>query len=73
MPTKNPRLNVVLSSDLFAMVESLSKKEDKSMSEVAKELIQEALENHEDLLISEVARKREGKSKKTISHDKAWK
>ena len=73
MPTKNPRLNVVLDPELFQMVEKLSKQTDKSMSVVAKELIEEALEKHEDLLLSEIAMKRESKSKKTVPHDKAWK
>lgn len=43
------------------------------MSVVAKELIEDALEKHEDLRLSEMAMKRESKSKKTISHEKAWK
>jgi len=73
MPTKNPRLNVVLNSELYEMVEKISKQEDKSMSVVAKELIEDALEKHEDLLLSEMAMKRENKSKKTVPHDKAWK
>lgn len=73
MPTKNPRLNVVLDSDLLEMVEKISKKEGKSMSVVAKELIEDALEKHEDLILSEMAMKREAKSKKTVSHEKAWK
>ncbi len=73
MPTKNPRLNVVLDNQLYEMVEKISKQEDKSMSVVAKELIEDALEKHEDLLLSEMAMKRENKSKKTVPHDKAWK
>ena len=73
MPTKNPRLNVVLDAELYEMVEKLSKAEDKSMSVIAKELIEDALEKHEDLLISEIVMKRETKSKKTIPHGKAWK
>ncbi len=73
MPTKNPRLNVVLDSDLLEMVEKISKKEGKSMSVVAKELIEDALEKHEDLLLSQMAMEREAKSKKTVPHDKAWK
>lgn len=73
MPTKHPRLNVVLDSDLYDLIEKISKQDDKSMSVVAKELIEEALERHEDLLLSEIAMKRESKSKKTVPHDKAWK
>jgi predicted DNA-binding protein len=73
MPTKNPRLNVVLDPELYELVEKISKQEDKSMSVVAKELIEDALEKHEDLLLSEMAMKREAKSKKAVPHDKAWK
>ena len=73
MPTKNPRLNVVLDPELYEIVEGISKQEDKSMSVVAKELIEDALEKHEDLLLSEIAMKRESKSKKTVPHAKAWK
>ena len=73
MPTKNPRLNIVLDPELLEMVEKISKAEDKSMSVVAKELIEDALEKHEDLLLSDIAMKRESRSKKTIPHAKAWK
>ena len=73
MPTKNPRLNVVLDPELYEVIEKISKQEEKSMSVVAKELIEDALEKHEDLLLSEIAMKREAKSKKTVSHVKAWK
>ncbi|MGK5089687.1 DUF6290 family protein [Bdellovibrionota bacterium FG-2] len=73
MPTKNPRLNVVLDAELYEMVEKIAKQEGKSMSVVAKELMEDALEKHEDMLMSEMAMKRETKSKKTIPHDKAWK
>lgn len=73
MPTKNPRLNVVLDTELYELVEKIAKQEGKSMSVVAKELMEDALEKHEDLLLSEMAMKRESQSKKTIPHDKAWK
>lgn len=72
MPTKNPRLNVVLDPELYDLIEKISKQDDKSMSVVAKELIEDALERHEDLLLSEAAMKRESKSKKLIKHDDAW-
>ena len=73
MPTKKPRLNVVLDAELYDLVEKISKQDEKSMSVVAKELIEEALERHEDLQISQIAMKRETQSKKIISHEKAWK
>ncbi|MBC7396962.1 MAG: hypothetical protein H7333_05915 [Bdellovibrionales bacterium] len=73
MAAKNPRLNVVLSTDTMNIVEQIAKKEGKSLSVVAKELMEDAIEKHEDLLLSEQAMKREGKAQKTIPHDKAWK
>ncbi len=73
MPTKNPRLNVVLDKEIYEIISKLAEQEGKSMSVIAKELMEDALEKHEDLLLSEMAMKREKQSKKTIPHDKAWK
>lgn len=73
MPTKNPRLNVVVNDEIYKIIEKLSAKEGKSMSVVAKELLEDAIDKHEDLLLSEMAQTREKTSKKTISHKKAWK
>jgi predicted DNA-binding protein len=73
MPTKQPRLNVVLNPDLYKMVEWIARQEGKSLSIVAKELMEDALEKHEDLLLSEMAMKREKECKGTVPHDKAWK
>lgn len=73
MPTKKPRLNVVLSNAILQALTEIAENEDKSLSVVAQELIVEALDRHEDLLLSGIATKREKESKRTISHDKAWK
>jgi len=73
MPTKNPRLNVVLTKAVLQMLAEIARNEDKSLSVVAQELIVEALDRHEDMLLSGLAMKRELKSRKTFSHDKAWK
>lgn len=73
MPTKNPRLNVVLDESLYKIIENLSQKEGKSMSVIAKELLEDALEKHEDLILSQMAMDREAKSKKVITHKDAWK
>lgn len=72
MPTKNPRLNVVLDESLYKTIENLAKKEGKSMSVIAKELLEDAIEKHEDLLLSQMAAERESKSKKTVPHKDAW-
>ncbi len=73
MPTKNPRLNVVLTKAVLQALGEIAESQDKSLSVVAQELIVEALDRHEDLLLSDIAMKREQKAKRTISHDKAWK
>lgn len=73
MPTKNPRLNVVLTKTALQMLTEIAAHEDKSLSVVARELIAEALDRHEDMLFSGLAIKREQESRKTIPHDKAWK
>ncbi len=64
---------MVLDDELYEMIEKIAKQERKSMSVVAKELMEDALEKHEDMLLSELAMKREAKSKKVIPHAKAWK
>jgi hypothetical protein len=43
------------------------------MSFLAKELILEALEQREDLALSEIAKVRDIKRAKTIKHEDAWK
>ena len=72
MAAENPRLNVVLSEDTFQTMEGLAKQEGQSMSAVAKELMEHAIEKHEDMLLAELAMKREAKSKKTVREDEAW-
>ncbi len=72
MPTKQPRLNVVLAPSTFVTIEKIARHQGKSMSVVAKELMEDAIEKHEDMLLSELAMKREARSKKTVGHDKAW-
>ncbi|MBI2982366.1 MAG: hypothetical protein HYY44_08810 [Deltaproteobacteria bacterium] len=72
MPTKNPRLNVVLTKIVLQALTEIATREDKSLSVVAQELIVEALDRHEDLLLSGLAMKRESQSKRTVTHDRAW-
>ncbi len=77
MPAKNPRLNVVLDPAILSSLADLAKKQAKSLSEVAKDLIMNALDRHEDLALSRLAAAREELSEKNkeprVSHEKAWK
>ena len=75
MPTKNPRLNVVLDPSLYKRLNKLAQQEGISLSLAARDLIKEGLEIHEDMYWQEVARKREKtfSYKKSLSHRDVWK
>ncbi len=75
MATKNPRLNVVLNPALFKLLKMLAMKETKTMSATAKELIEFAIERHEDFHLSEIAMGREktNTNNSLVSHEDAWK
>ncbi len=77
MPTKNPRFNVTFSKETADLISSLAKQKGKSISFIAKELILEALERHEDMALSAIADSRErdveNKPGKRVSHKDAWK
>ncbi len=51
-------------------MQNLAKQEDKSMSIVAKEFIQEAIDKHEDLALYELAMNRERKPREPLNT--AW-
>ena len=74
MPTKNPRINLVLEKPLYETIEKLADNNDLSLSSQVKDLIIEAVETHEDFKLSKVAEKR-GKyfsKKRALSHKKFW-
>ncbi len=75
MSTKNPRLNVVLEPILYNGISQLSKKAGVSLSLMARDLIKEALEFHEDLHWQKEAQKREKSFSypKALSHKDVWK
>lgn len=70
VPTKKPRLNVVLEPRLYEALGKLADEEGVSLSLVARDLIKEALEVHEDIYWQQVAREREKtfSYKKSLSH-----
>lgn len=73
MATKQPRLNVTLSDDVAAVLESLSKKEKRSMSAIALEMLQKAIDYDEDAYLCTIAEQREETPTKTLTHDEFWK
>lgn len=73
MPTKNPRINITLQDSANNVLLLLAKKEHKSVSSLAEELILEALELREDVMLSDLALLRDKKRVKRVKHADAWK
>lgn len=73
MPTQNPRINVTFEIATAKLLTHLARHEHKSVSSLAKELILEALERREDMVLSTLAEVRETKTVKRIKHEDAWK
>ena len=75
MPTRNPRINVVLEKPLYESIRRIAKKEGISISLKARDLLREALEIYEDRILESIASEREKtfNRKKALSHDDIWK
>ncbi|MEK7800966.1 MAG: hypothetical protein AAB276_00800 [Pseudomonadota bacterium] len=73
MTTQNQRINITLESDVLDLLSVMAVKERKSVSGMAKTLILDALERHEDLALFHLVSMREAKGEKRIAHDGAWK
>lgn len=74
MPTKNPRINLVLEKSLYRQIQRLAKSEGVSLSLKVRDLIKEALEAHEDIALAKVAEERERTFDKTraLAHEEVW-
>lgn len=74
MPTKNPRLNVVLDQNMYKILVKLAHKEGISLSLMAKDLIKEAIELHEDIYWQKITKEREKtfSYKDALSHKNVW-
>jgi metal-responsive CopG/Arc/MetJ family transcriptional regulator len=74
MPTKNPRINVVLEKPLYQSIERMAKRDGVSLSLKVRDLVKEALEIEEDIALTGIAEKREKtfSKKKSLSHNEAW-
>ena len=59
MPTKNPRINVSVEKSIYSIIEILAKEKGVSISMVTRDLIKEALEINEDVLLAAFADERE--------------
>jgi len=74
MPSKNPRINVVLDDNLYKNIQFLAKTDGVSLSAKVKDLIKEALEVQEDLYLAVFAEEREKTwdKSKARTHDEIW-
>lgn len=75
MPTKAPRLNVVLEPPIYFALVRLAKKDRVSLSLKARDLIKNALELYENTYWAKQAQIRERtlRAEKLLSHKRVWK
>jgi metal-responsive CopG/Arc/MetJ family transcriptional regulator len=74
MPSKSPRINVVLEEPLYAAIEHLAKRDKVSLSLKVRDLVKEALESEEDISLSVIAEERDRtfNKKNSLKHDDVW-
>ena len=74
MPTKNPRVNMVLERALFDALKRQAARDGVSLSLKARDLIREAIEASEDVALGSVARERESSFKRgrALRHAQIW-
>jgi len=74
VPTKNPRINVALEKSIYLLIEKIAQQRGLSLSMVTRDLIRDALEIHEDAVLSALAEERETTltDRETLTHDEVW-
>ena len=74
MPTKHPRLNVVLEPPVYRSVKQLARRDGMSLSLKARDLIRDALELYEDAYLGELAHERAATfdRRKALTHEQVW-
>lgn len=73
MATLHPRINITFDAPTAQLLTQLAHQKHRSVSSLARELIMEALERHEDIALSALADIRESQKQKRIKHEDAWK
>ena len=74
MPTKNPRINVVLDDRIYRYVQFLAEQDGVSLSTKVRDLIKEALATEEDIYLAAFAEEREKTLAESpvLSHEETW-
>ena len=72
MPTIKQRINLTVPRDVGQALERLAHRDDISVSSKTLDLVRRALELEEDIVLQEVAEKRDRKGVRFVSHKSAW-
>ncbi len=74
MPTKHPRVNVVLEVPLYDALGRLARREGASLSTTARDLLRDALETREDAGLARIAEDRERTLDRSeaLGHTEVW-
>ena len=74
MPTKHPRVNVVLEEPLYEGLRKWAGRDGVSLSWKMRDLVKEALEIEEDRMLVRFAEKRERsfERKNALTHEQVW-
>jgi predicted DNA-binding protein len=74
MPTKNPRVNIVVEPLLYSVMHDLATSAGVSMSTLARDLIREAIDLREDVALADFAdtRMKTFDRKVALSHEDVW-
>jgi predicted DNA-binding protein len=74
VPTKNPRVNVVMEGPLYEGLRRWAKRDGVSLSLKVRDLVKEALESQEDRALAVFAEEREKSfdRKKALIHEQVW-
>jgi uncharacterized protein (DUF1778 family) len=73
MATENPRIQVMIDAETNSLLTNFAAQQNRSISATAADLIREALELHEDILLSKHADDRFARTTEWVGHDDAWK
>ncbi|MBI3975387.1 MAG: antitoxin, RHH family protein [Armatimonadetes bacterium] len=74
MPARNPRVNVVLEKPLYEAARRLARRDGMSVSSKVRDLVREALEAEEDIVLVAWAERREPTFEPTraLTHQQVW-
>lgn len=74
MPSKNPRINIVVEHPVYEQIEQLAEMRGISLSMAARDLIRDALAMEEDVALADLASERETTFREdtALSHEEVW-